>query len=97
MSNSRRCNLQEFLELALEVLHVALRLHHVVLVLRALGSELGEVGLAHLADAHHLLAALFVLSARGTALLVYPDGFGRIEYLHIELGYLFLQLQCLRG
>ena len=81
---------EQFLELALVVLQVGLRGNDVVFVLCTLCGELRQLGATHLSDLHHHLSALLVLCACGKALAADVDGFSRIEYLHVELSYLFL-------
>ena len=89
------CNLKQFLQLSLIVLHIAFSLHDVEFILSPLSGELCQVSLTHLAYLHHLLATLFVLLAREIALLVHLDSLCRVEDLHVELCNLFLQLDSL--
>ena len=91
------CNLKQFLQLSLVVLHIAFRLHDVEFILCSLSGELCQVSLTHLAYLHHLLAPFFVLLAREIALLVHLDSLCRVENLHVELRNLFLQLDSLSG
>ena len=89
------CNLKQFLQLSLIVLHIAFSLHDVEFILSSLSGELSQISLTHLAYLHHLLATLFVLLAREIALLVHLDSLCRVEDLHVELCNLFLQLDGL--
>ena len=91
------CNLKQFFQLSLVVLHIAFSLYDVEFILCSLSGELRQISLAHLSNLHHLLASLFVLKARLIALLVHLDSLSRIENLNIELCNLFLQLDSLSG
>ncbi len=89
------CNLKQFLQLSLVVLHIAFSLYDVEFILSSLSGELCQVSLAHLSYLHHLLASFFVLQARVIALLVHLDSLSRVENLNVELGNLLLQLDSL--
>ena len=89
------CNLKQFLQLSLIVLHIAFSLHDVEFILSPLSGELCQVSLTHLSYLHHLLATFFVLLAREIALLVHLDSLCRVENLHVELCNLFLQFDSL--
>ena len=89
------CNLKQFLQLSLIVLHIAFSLHDVEFILSSLGGELRQVSLTHLTYLHHLLATFFVLLAREKALLVHLNSLCGVENLHVELCNLFLQFDGL--
>ena len=78
-------NLEQLLQLQFIVHQLTLGLHDGIFVVGALGRQLGEVGLRHLAHSQHFLATLLVLLARLQHLLVHLHVLVEIEDLRVDL------------
>ena len=85
--------LEEVLELSLVVAEGGLVVDDVVFGTFPLGLELDDVGFGHLSLALHFFTAFVLLTGCGGELFGDFDAFACVEYLYVELGYLFLDAE----